>query len=115
MTPGTLSSRATASCRRASSGKATRDCDPLQAGLTDGLCRRRPHAERWPRQRGAPDASGRGEVRRLRLAHVENRRPFPDRVQDRQGKGITFMENNNAWHKRVPTVEEVDAAMRAIG
>jgi transketolase len=27
-----------------------------------------------------------------------------------KGKGISFMENNNAWHKRVPTEEEVKLA-----
>jgi len=31
-----------------------------------------------------------------------------------KGKGIPYMENNNAWHKRVPTAEEVEAARDAL-
>ncbi len=32
-----------------------------------------------------------------------------------KGKGIPYMENNNAWHKRTPTAEEVEIAKKAIG
>jgi transketolase len=31
-----------------------------------------------------------------------------------KGKGVSFMEHNNAWHKRVPTPEEYDMAMSAL-
>ncbi len=33
----------------------------------------------------------------------------------KKGRGIPFMEGDNSWHKRVPTVEEHQAAMRALG
>jgi transketolase len=29
-----------------------------------------------------------------------------------KGKGVSFMENNNSWHKRVPTDEEVGKALK---
>jgi len=32
-----------------------------------------------------------------------------------KGKGIPFMEGNNAWHKRVPTDEEHQQAMAIVG
>jgi len=51
----------------------------------------------------------------VRQAHAVADRPSLIECQTVKGKGIPYMENNNAWHKRVPTVEEVDAAMRAIG
>jgi transketolase len=32
-----------------------------------------------------------------------------------KGKNIPYMENNNAWHKRTPTAEEVEIAREALG
>ncbi len=32
-----------------------------------------------------------------------------------KGKGLPFMEGNNAWHKKVPTVEEHQLAMSILG
>lgn len=32
-----------------------------------------------------------------------------------KGKNIPYMENNNAWHKRTPTAEEVRIAREALG
>lgn len=32
-----------------------------------------------------------------------------------KGKGIPYMENNNAWHKRTPTAEEVEIARAVLG
>lgn len=32
-----------------------------------------------------------------------------------KGKGIPYMENNNAWHKRVPTEEELQIAHNVLG
>ena len=34
---------------------------------------------------------------------------------DIKGKGVSFMENNNAWHKGVPTDEEYAIAMKELG
>ena len=31
-----------------------------------------------------------------------------------KGKNISYMENNNAWHKRTPTQEEVLIARREL-
>jgi len=32
-----------------------------------------------------------------------------------KGKNIPYMENNNAWHKRVPTAEEVEIERKSLG
>lgn len=32
-----------------------------------------------------------------------------------KGKGVPFMENDNSWHKRVPTAEELQQALMALG
>ncbi len=32
-----------------------------------------------------------------------------------KGKGVPFMENNNDWHKKVPTKEELELALAALG
>jgi len=32
-----------------------------------------------------------------------------------KGKGVSFMENNNAWHKGVPTDEQFATAMKELG
>jgi transketolase len=31
-----------------------------------------------------------------------------------KGKGISFIENNNAWHKRIPTEEELEKALKEL-
>ena len=46
--------------------------------------------------------------------------PHPDQpivfiAHTLKGKGIPFMEGNNAWHKRVPTDEEHQIAMSILG
>jgi transketolase len=32
-----------------------------------------------------------------------------------KGKGVPFMEEDNSWHKRVPTKEELEEALRILG
>ena len=32
-----------------------------------------------------------------------------------KGKGISFMEDDNNWHYRIPKEEEVEAARRELG
>ena len=32
-----------------------------------------------------------------------------------KGKGVSYMENNNAWHKGVPTDEQFAIAMQELG
>ena len=32
-----------------------------------------------------------------------------------KGKGVSFMEDNNAWHKGVPTDEQYATAMKELG
>ena len=32
-----------------------------------------------------------------------------------KGKGVSYMENNNAWHKGVPTDEQYAIAVKELG
>ena len=32
-----------------------------------------------------------------------------------KGKGVSYMENNNAWHKGVPTNEQYEIAKKELG
>lgn len=32
-----------------------------------------------------------------------------------KGKGVSFMEDDNNWHYRIPNAEEVEAAHRELG
>lgn len=50
----------------------------------------------------------------IRTAKQEQERPSFIELKTIKGKGIPYMENNNAWHKRVPTDEEVHIAREAL-
>lgn len=32
-----------------------------------------------------------------------------------KGKGLDYMENDNSWHKRVPTDEQLASAIKQLG
>ena len=32
-----------------------------------------------------------------------------------KGRGVSYMENNNAWHKGVPTQEQYEEAVKELG
>jgi len=54
------------------------------------------------------------------LTAIEEAKAVPDRpsviaARTVKGKGVSFIENNNAWHKRVPTREEWEQAMKELG
>lgn len=51
----------------------------------------------------------------VRSAKAEKRRPSMIVCRTVKGKNIPYMENNNAWHKRTPTEEEVRHARAALG
>ncbi len=48
-------------------------------------------------------------------AKRETDRPSLILARTIKGKGVPFMENDNAWHKGVPSVEQYEAAMKALG
>ncbi len=52
-----------------------------------------------------------GAVERTR---EETARPSMILAHTIKGKGVPFMENDNSWHKRVPTREQVQAALEAL-
>ena len=47
-------------------------------------------------------------------AQAEKDRPSYIELRTVKGKNISYMENNNAWHKRTPTAEEVEIARREL-
>lgn len=47
-------------------------------------------------------------------AQTETEKPSMIACTTIKGKNISFMENNNAWHKRVPTLEELEAARKEL-
>ena len=48
------------------------------------------------------------------LAQAEKDRPSFIAMKTVKGKNISYMENNNQWHKRTPTAEEVAIARREL-
>ena len=48
-------------------------------------------------------------------AQAETERPSVIVAKTIKGKGIPFTENDNSWHKRVPTKEELEAALDYLG
>ncbi len=50
----------------------------------------------------------------IESAHRETDAPSIILCDTVKGKGIPYMENNNAWHKRTPTADEVAAARTAL-
>jgi transketolase len=51
----------------------------------------------------------------IKNAKAETQRPSLIECKTIKGKNIPYMENNNAWHKRTPTAEEVAIAGEALG
>jgi transketolase len=51
----------------------------------------------------------------IQEAREETERPSLILARTVKGKGVPFMEHDNSWHKRVPTKEECDAAVKALG
>ncbi len=48
-------------------------------------------------------------------AKKEKEKPSVIVCDDIKGKGVDFMENNNSWHKGVPTSEQFESAMKQLG
>jgi transketolase len=54
-------------------------------------------------------------VTELSAAPDEEGRPTAIVAHTVKGKGVSFMEDDNNWHYRIPNAEEVDAARRELG
>ena len=50
----------------------------------------------------------------LRSIPFESGRPGCVIARTRKGRGVTFMENRVEWHHRVPTAEELTAALEEL-
>lgn len=51
----------------------------------------------------------------IKTAKEEKGRPSVIVCDCIKGKGVPYMENNNAWHKGVPTKDEYEEAVKALG
>lgn len=51
------------------------------------------------------------------ISNAKNETNKPSYIECKtvKGKNIPYMENNNAWHKRVPTIDEVEIARKFLG
>ena len=96
------------------------DCNNHQSGgkVTE-LSSLYPVAEKWTAFHWhvqAIDGHDPEAVRQaVRNAKAEKDRPSLIECTTIKGKNIPYMENNNAWHKRTPTAEEVAIAGKALG
>lgn len=50
----------------------------------------------------------------VKVARSENALPSVIIAKTIKGKGIPFMENDNSWHKRVPSKEQYEEAMKIL-
>lgn len=78
-----------------------------------------PVADKWSAFHWHVQSVDGHDIDALRQA-IENAKAVTDRpsfidCKTVKGKNIPYMENNNAWHKRTPTAEEVEIAREALG
>jgi transketolase len=96
------------------------DCNNNQSGgkVTE-LSSLYPVAEKWEAFHWHVqkiDGHNVDEIREaIKNAKAETQRPSLIECKTIKGKNIPYMENNNAWHKRTPTAEEVAIAGEALG
>jgi len=65
---------------------------------------------------GEIDGHNMGElVRRLQQIPDRSGKPVAIVANTVKGKGVSFMEDDNNWHYRIPSAEEVKAAKRELG
>lgn len=95
------------------------DCNNNQSGgkVTE-LSSLYPVADKWNAFHWHVQTVDGHDIDALRAA-VENAKAVSDKpsyIECRtvKGKNIPYMENNNAWHKKVPTVQEVELAREAL-
>ena len=49
------------------------------------------------------------------MARLEKKKPSMIIAHTVKGKGISFMEDNNNWHYRIPNPDELKAALTELG
>ena len=52
---------------------------------------------------------------KLKKAKNETKKPTVIIANTIKGKGVSFMEDNNNWHYRVPNEEEFNKAIKELG
>ncbi|MCL2000790.1 MAG: transketolase, partial [Planctomycetes bacterium] len=95
------------------------DYNHLQScGSTDAISQLEPLVDKW-RSFGWHTFEINGHdmadiVNRLEIAAQYQGRPIAIVAHTVKGKGISFMENDNAWHQKTPTQEQYEQAMREL-
>lgn len=95
------------------------DCNNNQSGgkVTD-LSSLYPVADKWNAFHWHVQTIDGHDIDAIRNAIAEAKkvtdRPSYIECRTIKGKNIPYMENNNAWHKKVPTAEEVEIAREAL-
>lgn len=96
------------------------DCNNHQSGgkVTE-LSSLYPAAEKWEAFHWHVQIIDGHDIEAIRAAIAAARavtdRPSYIECKTVKGKSIPYMENNNAWHKRTPTEQEVEIARQALG
>ncbi len=95
------------------------DYNHLQScGSTDAICQLEPLVDKW-RSFGWQTFEINGHdmaeiVSRLEMAAQYKGRPVAIIAHTVKGKGVSYMENDNAWHQKTPTKEQYEQAMREL-
>ena len=96
------------------------DCNNHQSGgkVTE-LSSLYPVAEKWSAFHWHVQSIDGHDLNAIRQAvqNAKSEKDSPSLIECKtvKGKNIPYMENNNAWHKRVPTTEELVIAEKALG
>ena len=85
-------------------------------GRSDEVLQLTPLIEKW-RAFGwdAHEANGHDIDEISALLSSSSDRPRAIIAHTVKGKGVSFMEDDNNWHYRIPSAEEVDAAFSELG
>lgn len=61
------------------------------------------------------DGHNHEEIYQAAMAGQQSEKPTAIICHTLKGKGISFMEDDNNWHYRIPTEEEIQEAKRELG
>ena len=96
------------------------DCNNNQSGgkVTE-LSSLYPVADKWSAFHWHVQTIDGHDIEAIRgaIANAKAVKDMPSYIECKttKGKNIPYMENNNVWHKRTPTAEEVEIARTALG
>ncbi|SDH02563.1 transketolase [Propionivibrio dicarboxylicus] len=87
-------------------------------GVTDNILSLEPIVDKWKAFNwNVVEANGHNIeeiVNKLEIAKMNTGRPTVLIAHSTKGKGVSYMENNNAWHQKVPSAEEYSIACKEL-